>query len=133
MTTSHTPQGREGEWTPGPWIAGAGLRGGPDDSPWPFGWIMAEGAPKGPMHVAEVRGWGYLTGGGHGALGLDNDSAVAIQVANAHLIAAAPDLAQALQGMVDAYWRGSEDSDDEHAPSMVKAAQAALSKARGEK
>lgn len=40
-----------------------------------------------------------------------------------------PDLLGALKGMVDAYWRGSEDSDDDHAPAMVKAALAAIAKA----
>lgn len=44
------------------------------------------------MHVADVRGWGYLTGKGHGAIGLPYDDAVAVQDANARLIAAAPDL-----------------------------------------
>lgn len=39
------------------------------------------------------------------------------------------ELLSALRGMIDAYWRGSEDSDDEHAPSMVKAALAAIAKA----
>lgn len=50
----------------------------------------------------------------------------------ANLIAAAPDLEKSLEGMIDAYWIGSEDSDDEHAPTMVKDAFAALKKARGE-
>lgn len=44
---------------------------------------------------------------------------------------AAPDLLAACKAMIDAYWRGSEDSDDEHAPSMVKEALAAISKAEG--
>ena len=42
------------------------------------------------MKICDVRGWGYLTGGG--ALGLPHDQALAIQEANARLIAAAPDL-----------------------------------------
>lgn len=86
-----------GKHTPGPWVAGMGTRAGPDDSPWPFGWIMAEHTAKGPMHVAEVRGWGYLTGRGHGALGLDEQTAISIQAANARLIAAAPKLLEALK------------------------------------
>ena len=48
-----------------------------------------------------------------------------------HLIAAAPDLLSACKGMIDAYWRGSEDSDDDDAPSMVKDALAAIAKAEG--
>lgn len=39
------------------------------------------------------------------------------------------ELLAALQGMINAYWRGSEDSDDKHAPTMVKAALAAISSA----
>jgi hypothetical protein len=44
----------------------------------------------------DVRGWGYLTGHGHGGLGLDELAAYAIQKANARLIAAAPDMLEAL-------------------------------------
>lgn len=72
--------------TPGPWITG---------NHWPVGWIMAEGVEKGPMHVADIRGWGYLTGRGHGALGLSHEDAAAIQDANGRLIAAAPELLDA--------------------------------------
>lgn len=65
------------EATERPWTAG---------NHWPAGWIMAEGVKKGPMHVAEMRGWGYLTGRGHGALGLTSLEAARIQDANAALI-----------------------------------------------
>ena len=37
--------------------------------------------------VAEVRGWGYLTGGGTGALGLSEAEGIAIQKATGTLIA----------------------------------------------
>lgn len=40
----------------------------------------------GRFHVADMRGWGHLTGKGHGALGLDDKTAIAIQEANAALI-----------------------------------------------
>lgn len=47
------------------------------------GTIYADNVPKGgPMRVADVRGWGYLTG----ALGLPHEVAAAIQQANADLI-----------------------------------------------
>lgn len=46
--------------------------------------------------------------------------------------AAAPALLKALHGMVDAYWRGSEDSDDDDAPTAVKHALAAIAAAEGE-
>jgi hypothetical protein len=47
------------------------------------------------MMVAGIRGWGHLTG--KGAMGLPESEAVMIQVANSHLIAAAPDLLEALE------------------------------------
>lgn len=51
----------------------------------------------GEVPVCDIRGWGYLTGKGHGALGLPHDEAVAIQEANARLIAAAPDFLEAAE------------------------------------
>jgi hypothetical protein len=44
------------------------------------------------MTICDIRGWGYLTGKGHGALGLDHDTAVAIQTAHGNLLASAPAL-----------------------------------------
>jgi hypothetical protein len=48
--------------------------------------VVSDHAPKGRMRVADIRGWGYLTGKGDGALGLSEDDAFAIQEANAALI-----------------------------------------------
>jgi hypothetical protein len=48
--------------------------------------IYADDVPKGPMRVADIRGWGYLTGKGHGALGLSDEVALATQKANAAFI-----------------------------------------------
>lgn len=56
-------------------------------------------------------------------------STTPMQTAAAKTAEAAPDLLAALHGMVAAYWRGSEDSDDDDAPEMVKAALAAIAKA----
>lgn len=36
----------------------------------PLGAKIYGTGPHGPMTVLDVRGWGYLTGKGHGALGL---------------------------------------------------------------
>lgn len=47
------------------------------------------------MRVADVRGWGHLTGGG--ACRFSETKAADIQVATAHLIAAAPDLLEMLK------------------------------------
>jgi len=46
----------------------------------------------GTAKLFDVRGWGYLTGMGHGALGLPEDKAIEIQNANARLAASAPEL-----------------------------------------
>jgi hypothetical protein len=66
--------------TPGPWTVG-------------YHCYQVE-APKG-MSICDIRGWGYLTGKGHGALGLPHDEAKEIQDANARLIAAAPEMLEA--------------------------------------
>lgn len=55
--------------------------------------------PKGEM-VAQVRGWGYLTG--VGGLNLPEDKAVEIQKANGNLLAAAPEMFDALRDAVAA-------------------------------
>lgn len=47
------------------------------------------------MHVADVRGWGYLTG--QGAANLGREEADKIFQANARLIAAAPELFRSLK------------------------------------
>jgi len=63
--------------------------------PWgvmkPTDWIMA-----GMMHVAQVRGYGWLTGHGGDGPKLSDAEATSVQTANASLIASAPDLATAL-------------------------------------
>lgn len=71
--------------TPGPWRKGYGALH-----------VFADNAKiGGDAMVCEIRGWGYLTGNGHGALGLPWDEAAAIQDANADLISASPDLYEA--------------------------------------
>lgn len=59
-------------------------------TPWhvdPYsGSVYAADVPKGSPRVADMRGWGYLTGKGHGALGLPETEAIAAQKANAAFI-----------------------------------------------
>lgn len=82
-----------GERTPGPWVVEE-----------PTLWIVATNVPKGRMHVADIRGWGYLTGKGDGALGMSYDDAFEIQKANAAFIVKAgnshDDLITALRRIV---------------------------------
>jgi hypothetical protein len=59
--------------------------------------VVAPSLKGGDAKVCDIRGWGYLTGKGHGALGLPEAEAIAIQEANARLIAAAPELFEALR------------------------------------
>lgn len=77
----------ESKHTPGPWRVGYRALS-----------IYAENAKiGGEAKLFDVRGWGYLTGNGHGGLGLPDAEAIAIQTANANLAAAAPDLLAALE------------------------------------
>ena len=66
--------------------------------PWEFdgdNFIWANDPDK-CANIGQVRGWGYLTGKGHGALGLDSEEAIKIQEANGYMMAAAPELLEAL-------------------------------------
>lgn len=60
------------------------------------GSIYAADVPKGSPRVADMRGWGYLTGKGHGALGLPETEAIAAQKANAAFIVKAVNSHEAL-------------------------------------
>lgn len=44
--------------------------------------------------VLDIRGWGYLTGRGHGALAMDLDEAAAEQIRFAEFVAAALNAAE---------------------------------------
>lgn len=56
---------------------------------------------KGYMIVADVRGWGHLTGTGCGACKMHPEDAEDIQNANGRLIAAAPKMLELLQDIAD--------------------------------
>lgn len=111
--------------------------------PWEVGYcslnVMARDE-KGSFPVCDIRGWGHLTGRGHGALGLSPDEAEAIQTANARLIAAAPDLLDALQNaeQVIAESQGEPipeewaDLLDEIRATLLNDIRAAIAKATGE-
>ena len=74
------------KFSPGPWraIANEGAIHIVADNPY----------GRGPMHVADVRGWGHLVGAG--GANLMQDVASAILDANARLIAAAPEMHELL-------------------------------------
>jgi hypothetical protein len=56
------------------------------------GYIWADSLKGGRTHMIDVRGWGYLTGRGMGALALDNVTASRLQDDLGALLCAAPDL-----------------------------------------
>lgn len=103
--------------TPGPWRVQPAI-GTWIDAVNPYG--------HGDMHIADVRGWGHLTG--QGACGLKEEAAVKIQDANARLIAAAPELLAACRGLVERSLRNGDRVLD--VPSL-RAATAAIAKAQG--
>jgi len=101
--------------TPGPWKVMDALRTH----------IFTEGDAygRGPMFVAEVRGWGHLTGTG-GGCAMDYEKAAEIQDANATLIAAAPDLLAVLLRVRDELPRAELDYS-----TLADAIDAAIAKA----
>lgn len=99
-------QGRLEKATPGPWNTNEPL----------FTWIDSHHCcDRGAMHIADIRGWGHLTGKGM-AHGLGDEAAIAIQRANADFIAHTPtDIARLLASdaakdalLADAERRGME-------------------------
>ncbi len=87
----------------------------------------------GDTKICDIRGWGYLTGHGHGALGLPEDEARAVQASNAHLIAAAPAMLEALRGLVkyDDDYDGLSRRLGPLAVAAIEAARAAIKQAEG--
>jgi hypothetical protein len=92
--------------------------------PWPGGWVMAQSLRGGQAHVADVRGWGYLTGSGVGGLRLPSEEASEIQDRIGHLMAAAPDLLEALRvakGYVDDHGQSTAADQNLVAAAIAKA------------
>lgn len=117
--SSHAGSRRKGTHTPGPWQVSGHLGT----------WIQTAGDPYGygGMHIADVRGWGHLTGGG--ACNLEEDSAIAIQTANAQLIAAAPELLAMLVRVQKYFFEFPRQV--EHADAVLRDVTAAIAKAEG--
>ena len=107
--------------TPGPWKA--------DKHAY---MVFAENPYKrDDMHVADIRGWGHLTGKG-GGCAMPDDKAEAIQRANANLIAAAPDLLAELRYIANANpheWH--EETRSDFQAWAQNRARAAIAKAEG--
>lgn len=110
--------------TPGPWHVGyRGLDIG-----------CTNAKIGGHAKLFDVRGWGYLTGNGHGALGLTEDEAIAVQKANALLVATAPDLlteAKRAAEIMERHIYPKPDVGPDHPYSVLQALQAVIAKAEG--
>lgn len=91
MTNTSLDELKGNGHTPGPWKADSDAHGI---------WCRNERI-GGESKIFDVRGWGYLTGRGHGALGLSDEAATAIQHANAKLAAGAPELREALVDLIE--------------------------------
>jgi hypothetical protein len=102
---------------PGPWAA---------DKVMPVVWAMKDDHIV--CRIADVRGYGYLTGGA--ALNLSQEEAAVRQRATANFIAAAPDLFDALDGLLMALGLDSSLHPGDY-QTQRQAGEAALAKARG--
>lgn len=88
--------------------------------------IYATEVPKGPARVADMRGWGYLTGKGHGALALPEDEAIEIQRANAAHIVKCVNAFDEMQEVLADLWLNFSTTDDPVLRSIVNHARALL-------
>lgn len=109
-----------GKWTPGPWVISTPTQG--------YEVCTMHGLPPQPPEDGHRKTWVYigsesLTRNGEWQWPDEQE-----QLANAHLIAAAPDLYMALEAMTArmSLYRGRHDD------AMVAIGNAALAKARGE-
>lgn len=88
---------------------------------------------EGLMMIAKVRGWGHLTG--KGACAYLNREAYEIHNANMNLIAAAPELLEALKDVVaiayDAMCLANRDGAEYDQDDWLREAREAIAKAEG--
>lgn len=100
--------------------------------PWVFDWELSRHevrACDGQMKIADVRGWGYLTG--TGALNLPVDEATAIHEANGRLIATSPDLLDAAQDAASELLEAFPYLNPKECKAVIDKLFAAINKATG--
>lgn len=102
-------------------------------TPWTVGYasLSVEGkTEKGVMKILDIRGWGHLTGRGHGALGLSDEQGKQVQEANAEFIVRACNshdaLVEALEKIAN---MGNESTVDGHGEAK-RIARDAIAKAK---
>lgn len=109
----------EAKWTPGPWVIDPETR--------VFEVCTIHGLPKDAR--TDGQGWAYIRSSDTFYLGHDEKEVMA----NAHLIAAAPEMYEALEAMIDRYAPSYHDCIDDGMPECeICDARAAIAKARGE-
>ena len=92
------------------------------------GYIWADNLKGGQTHMIDVRGWGYLTGRGHGALDLSYEDAKRLQDELGGLLCAAPETLLALEELLEVI--NQPDAPDTYALfAAVAKGQAAVIKA----
>jgi len=64
-------------------------------------WIVGKDKHGDDCHILDQRGWGYLTGGGHAALGLDTATASQMQ----------DEMQQWVVDALNAAWEASKSGD----------------------
>lgn len=97
------------DFTPGPWKAETEYE-------------CAVYAHNNQMKIADIRGYGYLTGKGLGGIGLPDEEAKKIQDANARLIAAAPEMRYLLAIAATSIKELSQNLAVRHKNAAIKAA-----------
>ena len=107
---------RRSKHTPGTWTL--------DSNGPPSIWAKTK---RGDMKIADVRGWGHLTG--IGALNLPEHDAIESQDANARLIAAAPDLLDACHQVCMTVAHAPEATLEIALEAMYEKCKAAIAKA----
>lgn len=108
--------------TPGPWTVGY--------KSWDVRADNDKGKFKSIEIICDMRQWDYLAGKKQGPIVLPPENEVAIQEANARLIAAAPDMLAAMKA-VEEWWLGEEMGHHTGAPYAIFAICAAIAKAEG--
>lgn len=93
--------------------------------------IWAPSEKGGETKIFDIRGWGYLTGLGHGALGLPHEEAKAIQTANGRLAAAAPEYHAFIDDLANRSIDGADAGPEAELDKIIMMARVLLFKTTG--
>lgn len=103
------------------------------EGPWRLGTggdiVCTNAKIGGEAKLFDIRGWGYLTGQGHGALGLSYEDGARVQDQMAAIAIAAPDLLAALRALCNELEMPGERGILHGLPAAIAKARAAIAKA----